>query len=88
MCCNLCEQFSYFAILNFYCYCTSDFEGRAINVVTAAGGSAVKLVNLLVQHFSRFRDTAIYKGQLVYFYKRAQVRRRKLTLRLHAKENY
>lgn len=43
--------------------------------MTAAEGSAVKLVNLLVKHFSRFRDTAIYKGQLVYFYKRAQVRK-------------
>ena len=51
----------------------SDFDGSAFNIVKASNGSAVQLVKIIIKHFSRFRDTAIYKGRLVHFYKRAQV---------------
>lgn len=50
-----------------------DFDGMALNVVNSAEGSAVQLVRILTQYFSRFRDTAIYKGNLIHFYKRAQI---------------
>uniref|UniRef100_A0A7S3VJW6 Queuosine 5'-phosphate N-glycosylase/hydrolase n=1 Tax=Dunaliella tertiolecta TaxID=3047 RepID=A0A7S3VJW6_DUNTE len=49
------------------------FGGSAANLVAAAGGSAVTLVELLAAHFPGFRDHAIYKGQQVFFYKRAQI---------------
>jgi hypothetical protein len=45
----------------------------ASKVVISANGSAVHLVRIITQYFSRFRDTAIYKGHLVHFYKRAQI---------------
>ena len=51
----------------------ADFDGSAFNIVKASNGSAVQLVKIIIKHFSRFRDTAIYKGRLVHFYKRAQV---------------
>jgi hypothetical protein len=49
------------------------FNGLASNIVTAADGSAVKLVQLILQYLPGFRDTSVYKGQLVHFYKRAQI---------------
>ena len=49
------------------------FDGLAISMVTAACGSAVKLVKLITAHLPHFRDTAVYKGRLVSFYKRAQI---------------
>jgi len=49
------------------------FNGLASNIVTAADGSAVKLVQLILQYLPGFRDTSIYKGQLIHFYKRAQI---------------
>lgn len=50
-----------------------DFDGLAENVVIAAKGSAVKFVTLILRYFQGFRDTIIYKGMLVHFYKRAQI---------------
>ena len=49
------------------------FQGLAANMVHKADGSAVKLVQLILQYCPGFRDTSIYKGQLVHFYKRAQI---------------
>jgi hypothetical protein len=49
------------------------FEGQAIRLFEAAKGSAVRLVQLLRENFSSFRDEAIYNEQMVYFYKRAQI---------------
>jgi len=49
------------------------FEGLAANMVQKADGSAVRLVQLILQYCPGFRDTSIYKGQLVHFYKRAQI---------------
>lgn len=49
------------------------FDGLAANMVSKADGSAVKLVQLILRYCPGFRDTSIYKGQLVHFYKRAQI---------------
>ncbi|KAF6259077.1 hypothetical protein COO60DRAFT_1270304 [Scenedesmus sp. NREL 46B-D3] len=49
------------------------FQGQAAELVTAAGQSAVALVQLLTAHFPGFRDHSIYKGRQVFFYKRAQI---------------
>lgn len=51
----------------------SEFDGLAINLVKAARGSAVRLVNLVLRYFPGFRDTSIYRGNLVHLYKRAQI---------------
>mmetsp|Transcript_28430 Transcript_28430/g.28741 ORF Transcript_28430/g.28741 Transcript_28430/m.28741 type:complete len:335 (+) Transcript_28430:47-1051(+) len=50
-----------------------EYEGLAINMVKAAGRSAVKLTQLILSHLPGFRDTAIYNGSLIHFYKRAQI---------------
>lgn len=45
-----------------------------VQVVEDADGSAVKLVQLLTQHyFTNFDDSSEYKGRRVSFYKRAQI---------------
>ncbi len=49
------------------------YHGEASGLVEAAGGSAEKLVGLLVETLSSFRDVAEYLGRRVYFYKRAQI---------------
>jgi hypothetical protein len=48
-------------------------NGRASELTAAAGGSAVRLVELLAKDFSSFRDQATYHGEEVFFYKRAQL---------------
>eukprot|EP01041_Mallomonas_annulata_P008727 gene8727-18040_t len=50
-----------------------DFDGLAANLVASAENSAVRLVELLLRHFPGFRDTSVYEGRLVHFYKRAQI---------------
>ena len=49
------------------------YNGRASEVVAAAGGSAINLVRRLATDFPSFRDQASYHGQEVFFYKRAQL---------------
>ncbi len=49
------------------------YDGRASELVTVAGGSAIKLVRMLANDFSSFRDQATYQGREVFFYKRAQL---------------
>jgi len=49
------------------------YSGRASELVAAAEGSALKLVRKLAADFSSFRDQAIYRGQQIFFYKRAQL---------------
>ena len=39
----------------------------------AANCSAAALLELLLMYFPGFRDTTVYKGKLVHFYKRAQI---------------
>jgi hypothetical protein len=50
-----------------------EFDDRWHRVVQRAGGSAVQLVNLLVEHFPSFEDAAEFEGHRVAFYKRAQL---------------
>lgn len=49
------------------------YDGSFENVVKAAGGSAVKLLELIVDDFPCFRDEADFHGQRVSIYKRAQI---------------
>lgn len=49
------------------------YDGQAARLVERAGRSVVRLVELLAQDFSSFRDEASYRGRTVYFYKRAQI---------------
>jgi hypothetical protein len=49
------------------------YGGQASNLVGAARGSAVKLVEMLARDLSSFRDRATYRGEDVFFYKRAQL---------------
>lgn len=50
-----------------------DFQGLAENMVAKADRSAPKLVKLILQHLPGFRDTSIFQGKLIHFYKRAQI---------------
>lgn len=50
-----------------------DFDGLAENLVAKAQRSAPKLVQLIIQYLPGFRDTSIYRGRLIHFYKRAQI---------------
>jgi hypothetical protein len=52
---------------------TDKYNGRASELVAAAGGSAIKLVRTLAADFSSFRDEAMYQGQKIFFYKRSQL---------------
>jgi Queuosine salvage protein len=49
------------------------YRGRTSELVAAAEGSALKLVRTLAADFSSFSDRAIYHGQRIFFYKRAQL---------------
>lgn len=50
-----------------------NFEGSFVNCVKKANNSALCLLKLVVENFKCFRDEAVYKGQKVSFYKRAQI---------------
>lgn len=50
-----------------------EFDGEAANFAVSAGGSAVALVRRVIEKLPGFRDTVVYKGRLVHFYKRAQI---------------
>jgi hypothetical protein len=49
------------------------YDGESSRLVTAAGQSAVCLVQTLVTVLPSFNDTAVYRGRRVPFYKRAQI---------------
>jgi hypothetical protein len=51
----------------------AEFNGRCIDLATAARQSAVRLVELVVRHFPGFRDESLYHGRQVFLYKRAQI---------------
>jgi hypothetical protein len=51
----------------------SEFGGRWHEVVRQAGGSAVRLVELLIAHFPSWDDVTQFEGRRVAFYKRAQL---------------
>jgi len=50
-----------------------DYAGDPVRLVEAAQGSAVALAGIMADTFPSFCDVAIYEGQAVYFYKRAQI---------------
>ncbi len=52
---------------------TANWDGRFKNMVTNADSSAVQLTNLIAESFPCFRDTSIYFGTRIPFYKRAQI---------------
>ncbi len=49
------------------------WRGDVVNLIEAAGKSAVRLVLEVVRSFPSFRDQAVYDGRNVYFWKRAQL---------------
>lgn len=50
-----------------------DFGGDFSNVISLAGGSALKLVELVVKYFPAFDDKSKYAGREVHIRKRAQI---------------
>ncbi len=50
-----------------------NYDGKASRLVAAARGSAAALARLMTESFSSFRDEAVYQGEKVFFYKRAQL---------------
>jgi hypothetical protein len=51
----------------------SEYGGKALNLVEAAGKSALTLVRLLAAKLASFKDVAKYQGRDIFFYKRAQI---------------
>ncbi|XP_068626805.1 queuosine 5'-phosphate N-glycosylase/hydrolase isoform X2 [Battus philenor] len=49
------------------------YHGTFETCVKEANKSAIKLLDIVVNNFPCFRDEAVYKGQAVSFYKRAQI---------------
>ncbi|EEY70508.1 uncharacterized protein PITG_05926 [Phytophthora infestans T30-4] len=49
------------------------FDGQALNLIKKANCSAVEAIRLVLAYFPGFRDHAVYKGEQVHFYKRAQI---------------
>eukprot|EP01139_Manchomonas_bermudensis_P001135 Amastigsp_a1439_94.p2 type:complete len:315 gc:universal Amastigsp_a1439_94:30-974(+) len=49
------------------------FHGSAAELVRSAAGSATRLVDLVARYFPGFRDTSVFAGRQVGFYKRAQI---------------
>ena len=49
------------------------FHGQALYLLDASHGSAPRLCQLLIQHFSGFRDESLNNGMWLAFYKRAQI---------------
>ncbi|XP_011134932.1 queuosine salvage protein isoform X2 [Harpegnathos saltator] len=51
----------------------SKYQGTFKTCIESCKGSAAKLLNLIVSEFKAYRDEAVYEGQRVSFYKRAQI---------------
>lgn len=49
------------------------FNGKFINLIEKANFDAIQIVKLVYDNFPSFRDEAEYKGDKVYFLKRAQI---------------
>lgn len=50
-----------------------EYGGKVSNLVKQADHSAARLVDLVTRSFPGFRDTSVYRGRLIHFYKRAQI---------------
>mmetsp|Transcript_44562 Transcript_44562/g.87286 ORF Transcript_44562/g.87286 Transcript_44562/m.87286 type:complete len:337 (+) Transcript_44562:54-1064(+) len=51
----------------------NSFGGKASNLILSAQKSASRLVDVVTSSLPAFRDHAVYKGDQVFFYKRAQI---------------
>jgi hypothetical protein len=51
----------------------SQWQGDFVHVLASAAGDAVRAVRNIVDSFPSFRDDAYYRGETVYFWKRAQI---------------
>ena len=49
------------------------FDGESINILKEAQGKAQNLVEILIENFPSFRDTAVFQNKKIYFLKRAQI---------------
>jgi hypothetical protein len=49
------------------------WDGDIVHLLESCGGSAVRAVRTVVGSFPSFRDEAVYKGEKVCFWKRAQI---------------
>ena len=49
------------------------FQGSFYHLLKASGGSATKLIQLVVDNFPSFRDEGVFEDVPVCFYKRAQI---------------
>ena len=49
------------------------YQGQALNLIEHAKGSGALLVALAARDFPMYNDAALYNGQEIYFYKRAQL---------------
>ncbi|ELP91431.1 hypothetical protein EIN_155380 [Entamoeba invadens IP1] len=49
------------------------FNSKAENLIVETQGCASALVTLIAKEFPGFRDSTVYKGRQVFFYKRAQI---------------
>jgi hypothetical protein len=49
------------------------YNGKALNLVMAGEGDVNKLVGLIIKDFPSFRDYSEFKGQKIWFLKRAQL---------------
>ena len=51
----------------------NEFEGDFTNIIIASNHDAEILLDLIIETFPSFRDESEYRGNLIYFYKRAQL---------------
>lgn len=51
----------------------TEFDSSFYEFVKRANFSCPKFVEMIVKHFSGYRDEAIYNGDQIFFYKRAQI---------------
>lgn len=51
----------------------NEYNGLCYNFVKECNKDAIKLVKKIIDNFCCFRDQAIYNGEQIFFYKRAQI---------------
>ncbi|CAD5224567.1 unnamed protein product [Bursaphelenchus xylophilus] len=49
------------------------YDGKVLNLLKSANGSAQSLVKILVRDFKSYRDSCVYKGKRLMILKRAQI---------------
>ncbi|OGH90947.1 MAG: hypothetical protein A2507_05090 [Candidatus Magasanikbacteria bacterium RIFOXYD12_FULL_33_17] len=51
----------------------ANFSGNFFNLIKQSNNDSQKIIELLIKYFPSFKDETNYKGQQIYFYKRAQI---------------